>query len=121
MSADADVVRNRIDIPVLCITDGVCYSDVHCYHQRFDHLHEGGIMYDSITQNLKRGHEVADRDKAIFNDYIHGVITLGICKERFKKNNRIVDKQYERISDEMFVNWLRSLGWKRYDISDLHD
>ena len=68
-------------------------------------------MYEVIEKNLRSSERATNCDQRIFRRLELGEIDLNECKELFRKNNKISQKEYEKINDLMFVNWLGSLGW----------
>ena len=68
-------------------------------------------LKDLITYNLKS--KAVNYDISIFNKYYDGELSLQDCKYLWAKHNRVCFDDYEKISDELFKEWLDSLGYKR--------
>ena len=68
-------------------------------------------MYDAIINNLRSSERARQKDQKYFKDYENGDIDLQTCKHYFKINNCIPEREFAKISDEMFMRWLGSLGW----------
>ena len=67
--------------------------------------------YEIIQNNLRKSDAAASRDKANFEKYVLGQVSLSECNHYFKLNNCIRASESDKITDEMFKDWMRSLGW----------
>lgn len=69
-------------------------------------------MFEIIQENLKKTQDSANFDKSAFEDWIAHRISIEECRERFFKNNEINSLQIRSaITINLFLMWLRSLGW----------
>lgn len=71
------------------------------------------MNYDLITKHLSKYYKDAERDKLYFDRWQKGNLKTDDCKYLFKNNNKIPMEDFEKIDDELFVNWLNSLGYER--------
>lgn len=60
---------------------------------------------------IKKGDYATYLDTKIFNQYHDKEITLQECKQKFYKNNKVERDKRLLITDSMFEDWLRSLGY----------
>lgn len=68
-------------------------------------------MFEVIQRNLKGSNESIKNDKSIFEDWVEQRITFEECRSRFFKNNRVGLRDQLEITDNLFLLWLKSLGW----------
>lgn len=68
-------------------------------------------MFEVIQRNLKGSNESIKNDKSIFEDWVEQRITFEECRARFFKNNRVGLRDQLEITDNLFLLWLKSLGW----------
>lgn len=57
----------------------------------------------------------ANYDLSNFRKYAKGEITLEECKKRFALYNKVDEETMKKFRDDLFVEWLASLGWFRHD------
>lgn len=69
-------------------------------------------MFDDIQRNLKKSVDSAINDKLAFEEWLQRKITIEECRERFFRNNNIHRTAEKRkITIDIFISWLHSLGW----------
>lgn len=71
-----------------------------------------------IQSVLKKSNHAIMCDCMAFNKYANSEIDLAECKKLFFRNNKVDYKRAEQITDEMFIEWLDTLGYARggYDL-----
>lgn len=67
--------------------------------------------FEPIQRWLNCGGDVAQQDKTDFTKWRHYQLSTRKTKERFFDRNRFPDLIRNMISDELFAEWLHSLGW----------
>lgn len=73
------------------------------------HGSKGGRMY--IGKLCKKSDKAVSRDIKIFSRWAKGEISTEEAIIEFKISNRC---EREEITEDAFVLWLESLGWKRH-------
>ena len=63
-----------------------------------------------ITYNLKERARTAD--VTTFNKYAEHQISLADCKYLWAKHNRVDYEDFQLISDELFKEWLSTIGYR---------
>lgn len=64
-----------------------------------------------IRYNLKT--KAASADVTTFNKYVNGEISLQDCKYLWSRHNKVDFIDFRLISDDLFKEWLESLGYRR--------
>lgn len=63
-----------------------------------------------IKYNLKE--RARNADIGTFNKYVNGELSLQDCKYLWSKHNKVDYEEFLLISDELFKEWLASIGYK---------
>ena len=65
-----------------------------------------------IRYYLKKSERSAIRDRVNFESLLRGEIDVTTCKYRFFQSNEVPYKITNKISDDSFESWVRSLGYR---------
>lgn len=62
---------------------------------------------------LSKKGRAANLDSTIFKKWANGNISTEECKQQFFENNKTKDEFRSKVNDNLFIEWLSSLGWRR--------